>query len=414
MAGPILFCGLAAILLSQRSSQGVRRLAIGMIFLTLLALYVTRSFNIDLVNVLSIKQYMFELNIKQSPEYALAGLLLLVSMGAGLYFGARVEKFRSRNQFVMAIAMVALIVNLDSFATAGTRGSYKASAPAGEAIDSAILQNEIRPETISANNLVVIIVESWGLPSAPFDQSIDRQVWNTSRLASRYSAKRGMSKYYGSTTNAEIREWCGAWADHLSFDFDKSNCLPEAFRSAGFSTMAFHSFNGDFFHRDEWYPKLGFEYREFEPELRKSEARFCDGVFAGVCDTDVPKILGNRLRASKSKRNLIYWLTVNAHLPVGPNELLGTDVCRLGNAQWRADFPMLCRSFEVHEAVANAIFEEIMREDFPEADILIVGDHMPPFFPRAIRSRFDAAHVPWIYLENKSAKARAAGKTKQS
>lgn len=414
MATSILFCGLGAILVAQQQSKLTRCIGMILIFLSLLAVYVTKSFNVELANVLSVRQYLMELNVAQSPEYLVGGVVLVLSMAAGLYFGSRVNTFQSRNQFIMAIAMVALLVNLDTIATAGTRGSYKAAAPAGEPIDSAMLQNKIRPESIAADNLVVIIVESWGVPSNSFDQAIDRKVWDTSRLASRYSTKRGTSKYFGSTTNAEVREWCAVWADHFSFDFDNSHCLPEEFRSAGFSTMAFHSFNSEFFDRYDWYPKLGFDHREFEPQLRASGAQFCDGVFAGACDTDVPQILGDRLRASKSKRNLAYWLTLNAHLPVSPNDILGTDDCKLGSEQWRSDFPMLCRSYEVHEAVANSIFEEIMRKDFPESDILIVGDHMPPFFPRAIRSRFDSVHVPWLYLENKAAKSRVAKEAMQS
>ncbi len=164
----------------------------------------------------------------------------------------------------------------------------------------------------------------------------------------------------------------------------------------------------------DWYPKLGFDHREFEPQLRASGAKFCDGVFAGACDTDVPQIMGDRLWASKSKRNLAYWLTLNVHLPVSPNDILETDDCKLGSEQWRSVSPMLCRSYEVHEAVANSIFEEMMRKDFSESDILIVGDHMPPFFQSIIRSRFDSGHVPWLYLENKAAKSRVAKEAMQS
>ena len=36
-----------------------------------------------------------------------------------------------------------------------------------------------------------------------------------------------------------------------------------------------------------------------------------------------------------------------------------------------------------------------------DADILIVGDHMPPFFQRKARERFDGDKVPWVFLRAK-------------
>ena len=63
---------------------------------------------------------------------------------------------------------------------------------------------------------------------------------------------------------------------------------------------------------------------------------------------------------------------------------------------------MLCRSYQVQKVLADAITSEIMRTNFPDADILIVGDHMPPFFPRSIRARFDTGRVPYIFLQRRT------------
>ena len=56
------------------------------------------------------------------------------------------------------------------------------------------------------------------------------------------------------------------------------------------------------------------------------------------------------------------------------------------------------RHYEIYIQQAAA---EITAKDFPEADILIVGDHMPPYFDRYHRSQFDPENVPWIYLKYK-------------
>lgn len=403
MATAIFGCGLGALWVSQQRSRPVRVIGMASIFLYVLAVYVTKSFNIGLENVLRTSQYLGELDVIRSPEYIVAGLVVVASFVAALYFGSRTPAFTSRGQFLMALAGVGLLVNLDTVATAGTRGSYKAEAPAGTPIDSAVLQTGIDPQSLKSRNLVIVMVESWGVPSNPLDQKIKAQTWQPERWSAKYAVTSGSSLYYGSTTNAEIRELCGAWADHNSFDFARSDCLPERFKGAGFGTFALHTFDGTFFDRTSWYPMIGFDQIAFDRTLIARGARHCDAVFAGACDHDVPRQIGALLRSSPRERNLVYWLTVNSHLPVDANPSLGTDKCNLGTEEWRREFPMLCRSYQVQKVTADALTDEIMSADFPEADILIIGDHMPPFFQRAIRSRFDSGRVPYFYLRNRKA-----------
>ena len=62
---------------------------------------------------------------------------------------------------------------------------------------------------------------------------------------------------------------------------------------------------------------------------------------------------------------------------------------------------MLCRLYEIEQQVSDALTAEIVSGGLADADILIVGDHNPPFFQRTIRTRFDMGRVPWIYLKAK-------------
>ncbi|MEL7199137.1 MAG: hypothetical protein AAGL10_12555 [Pseudomonadota bacterium] len=411
MADSMFACGLVAIAVMWVKNVAIRRLALVLIYAVQLTIYVTKSFNIDFWNITLVTEYLVDLNVAKSPEYLVAALVVAGAVTLSMVFGAQMQKFTNRKEVIGAVGMVALLINADAFATEGTRGSYKASAPAGTPMDSAILQNGISPETVAAKNLVIIMVESWGVPSDPHDAALDKRIWAGEQVQDRYTIRRGKSAYFGSTTNGEMRELCGIWGDHLSTDFDKVDCLPQRFRDAGFQTAAYHTFTRTFFGRFEWYPKLGFDESSFEKDLKKRGARHCDGVFAGACDVDVPKMIADDLRASPSDRNLVYWLTLNAHLPVAHESALGTRECELGDAEWREDFPMLCRNYMVHQLVADAIFKELSDPGFPEADVLIIGDHMPPFFQRSIRTRFDAAHVPWIYLENKAARSHEEDQT---
>ncbi|RDC60749.1 hypothetical protein HME9302_01965 [Alteripontixanthobacter maritimus] len=398
MAAPLFLGGLYAIAVSQLPSARLRRLGIAVLFALVLGKYVTKSFNVDDLNILHMTAYFGQLQVFKAPEYLLAAAVLGVALLVALKYEARAERFTSMQQLLMAGATVALLVMADTYATAGVRGTYKASAPEGFPVDSAMLQNTIAPDTVAAKNLVVIIVESWGVPNNPVDKTIDDAIWNPAQWSAKYEVDSGISTYFGSTTNAELRELCGVWADHLSFDFGSANCLPGQFREAGFQTTAMHSFNPDFFGRDEWYPQLGFDTIRFDQALQDRGARFCDGVFAGACDHDVPRQIGDTLRERSGSRNFIYWLTLNAHLPISANREMGTDTCDLGLPAWRKDYPILCRSYTAQRTLANSITAEIMRDDFPQSDILIVGDHMPPFFPRALRTRFDTTSVPWIHL----------------
>jgi phosphoglycerol transferase MdoB-like AlkP superfamily enzyme len=407
MAFPMAVCGIAAVAICHSEIVWIRRAGIVFCFLTSVMMYIAISFNLNPTTVVASVEFARELDLRQSPEYLMAVGTILVAMVLAIKFAPQVPKLSTLDHKIMALATVALLILVDGAATAGARGSYKMTAPADAPIDSAMIRNELTPSTVSARNLVVILVESLGQPNNPHDQALFDKAWGKARWSSRYEVTGGTSAYYGSTTNAELREWCSVWKDFESFDFDNAHCLPAQFKDAGFHTTSIHTFTGDFFERQTWHPKLGFQDQLFMPELLGLDAHKCGGVFPGACDTDIPSIIGDKLRSLPDQRNLIYWLTLNSHLPVAEDSDAHTDNCRLADQNWNEQFPMLCRSYLLQQRLADSIMKEVMRPDFPEADILIVGDHMPPFFQRALRNRYDAEHVPWIMLRNRRALDRS-------
>jgi len=161
-----------------------------------------------------------------------------------------------------------------------------------------------------------------------------------------------------------------------------------------------HSFQGPFFKRNIWYPNVGFENQEFAKELQKRGARECGGVFPGACDRDIPKLMADNLKKAEGPQ-FLYWLTVNSHLPVPPGKNLNVENCSRVSPVLAEEYPMICRQFAIWDDVDTALIAQITAEDFPEADILIVGDHMPPYFDRHNRSQFDPERVPWLYLKAK-------------
>jgi phosphoglycerol transferase MdoB-like AlkP superfamily enzyme len=154
------------------------------------------------------------------------------------------------------------------------------------------------------------------------------------------------------------------------------------------------------FQRSTWYPNVGFERTLFSDALVARGARRCAGVFPGACDRDLPRILAGELKAAREPQ-LLYWLTVNSHMPVAANATTRTERCEAYSASLAADYPMACRLISIYDDVANALAAEMIAEDFPPTDVLLVGDHMPPFFDRWNRSQFDSHHVPWVLLSYK-------------
>ena len=107
--------------------------------------------------------------------------------------------------------------------------------------------------------------------------------------------------------------------------------------------------------------------------------------------------------AAAKRPQFVYWLTLNSHLPVLPDPTLGTEPCTIGPADWREELPEICRLFAVHRALADAIDQLAMDPALPPTDFLIVGDHVPAFFHREHRLRFDPNRVPWFLLRARDA-----------
>ena len=135
--------------------------------------------------------------------------------------------------------------------------------------------------------------------------------------------------------------------------------------------------------------------------------RECGGVFAGACDRDVPPLLAAQLKQGK-RPQFVYWLTLNSHLPVPPGLNLDVDHCERISATLAEQYPMICRQFALWDQIDAALVKEITAADFPPTDILIVGDHMPPYFDRHHRSQFAPDRVPWLLLRWKDAGATRA------
>ncbi|HVJ02571.1 MAG TPA: sulfatase-like hydrolase/transferase [Sphingomonas sp.] len=364
--------------------------------------YISGIFNLDPTSLMAAIRFASELHPTASPEYLVAALTL-VAMTAGAWYALRrPTTLADPRSLLIAFALVLLAAGAEYGVAPSNRGSYKRFAEPGAPFTSAVGQSGFESAASDRRHLLVVMSEAMGAPADPALRRKLIDIWARPEVRRLYEVTSGDTLYYGSTTNGEMRELCGRWGDYPEvLEKADAGCLPARLAARGYHTQAWHSFEGSFFERTRWYPHIGFAEMRFGDRLLADGAAECPGVFPGACDRDVPAQISETLRHARTPQ-FLYWLTVNTHLPVARDAQLGTADCARFDAALEADNPMACRIFELFDRTGQALAREITRSDFPTADILIMGDHIPPFFNRHQREQFLPDRVPWIRLHRKA------------
>jgi hypothetical protein len=279
---------------------------------------------------------------------------------------------------------------------------------AGAAFHPPLVENQPMP------NLVLVLVESWGLP---IDQSIREALnkpYSDSALLARYDVSQGTVPFYGPTIAGEARELCNSkFGFHLLNASSKEleSCLPDKLRTMGYHTIALHGMDGHMFDRSAWYNVIGFQEIWFRDRFRKQGLSDCAGAFTGTCDSAVAGWIANRLGQSDPNPDFIYWVTLNSHLPVPtPPPLAIKEPCSAGTllAQQSAFCSWYQLISNVHHSVVQVALSRISRPTV----FVIVGDHAPGFSNALVRSQFSNEVVPYMLLvprsEDQSAKLCAS------
>lgn len=363
--------------------------------------FIAGLFNLSIFSLAHSVVFLAELDVGQSAEYVFGGGLFSILIIAGCTLLRRPTDFKDIRVTLLAVLATLLMAVIDLGFGLDMRGHYNRVAGPDTPFQSAISQSEIVPDAGPLDrNLVVIMVESLGVPVN--NEEMTKLLfanYKTDAVQSRFAVSSGSTAYYSSTTSGEIRELCGRWDEyHELRDSVDSTCLPARLAAQGVPTTAYHSFDSHFFDRNIWYPNIGFQHRYFRDDLINNGAQECGGVFPGACDRDVPQQIAKRLEKG-GKPQFIYWLTVNSHLPVPLDGNLEVDNCERVSAKLAEEFPMICRQFAIWDGIDKELVRQIMSPQFPATDILIVGDHMPPYFDRHNRSQFAPDRVPWLLLK---------------
>lgn len=387
-------------LIVRRTSFPIRFTAFVAAFTYSVLSFIAGLFNLKISSIIESIQYLIELRPAAAPEYLGLALFLGATVVTAWKLLKRPTDFELSWEVVCAGALLFSLAGVDQWMTYGSRGSYNRIAPAGAAFSSATEQTRFAA-LAGDRNLLIVVVESMGLPRDAALRGRLLKRWGQPDIRRLYDVEVGSTPYYGSTTNAEVRELCGRWGDYqeLTEGVDR-RCLPARLAAKGYQTTAFHSFHGRFFDRTRWYPNVGFQSMLFRDQIIGRGAAQCGGVFPGACDRDVPAIIARKLKQTDHKQ-FVYWLTVNSHLPVAADETLRTNECQRFDRALGENQAMVCRLFSLWNDLDEGLAKLLTDPGLPATDVLIVGDHAPPFFDRAERSMFDPERVPWVLLKRR-------------
>lgn len=300
-------------------------------------------------------------------------------------------------------------------ALAADRTEWKAHSAENMPMDSASAQltpwlSGSRLST-APPNVVLIVVESWGLLLDPHLAQALTAPYDDPAVARRYRVSYGAAPFTGLTVPGEARELChstmGFGILHPSAEIEEQ-CLPGRFHTLGYQNIALHGYAGEMFYRAAWYRELGFDRTWFAPELRLAGLPRCEGAFPGICDSAIAGFIGGMLGAAQTDirhgqsnaRNaqpkFIYWVTLNSHLPVPARPDLPADGVCAAEPALRGS-AALCSWFRLVRTVHTSVSRLAAQVAAPTVFIL-VGDHAPPFARPGLRGRFSQSMVPYVML----------------
>jgi hypothetical protein len=275
------------------------------------------------------------------------------------------------------------------------------NVPVPSASAGAISFVDHRANSEATPNVVLILVESWGLALDPRLARSLTAPYDDPRVSRRYRTTYGSVPFAGLTLPGEARELCHST---LGFGILRASgetarqCMPAYFHARGYQSIAIHGYVGQMYNRNALYPNLGFDRVWFGPDLRQLGLPDCRGAFPGTCDASIASWIGSSLLSEdQGKPRFIYWVTLNSHLPIPANpDLPYDDVCRTQPALENS--AALCSWFRLVRAVHQAVQQTALRPTARPTVFLLVGDHAPPFGEPRLRRMFSGTDVPYVLL----------------
>lgn len=260
------------------------------------------------------------------------------------------------------------------------------------------------PQRVLPSKLMLIVVESWGMPKD--------NTWLQWQLASLREhperlqiLQQGNVAFGGGTVSGELRELCTAKPSSILVDSTIAqklanqglDCWPQRLARQGYATHSLHAASGSMYNRADWYPVIGLQTPVFMPDFpEKAERCFS---FPGLCDISLVDHVAHVFSAQQP--TFLYWLTLNSHLPYDARDIHNGRQCPAP-----AETPVsVCRYLRISGEFFDALTQLLLRPEMQGTDVVIVGDHTPPFPEAEARQMFDPRHVNYLHLQVKASSA---------
>jgi hypothetical protein len=266
-------------------------------------------------------------------------------------------------------------------------------------IDSATRRAKWLDGNPASQNLVLVIVESGGMPKNPKWRELIADVFNNEEIWKRYSVETGAVAFTGATIPGEFREYCGVMSQVVERPKSEvlENCLPSRLRTGGYRTLYIHGFTSAMFDRHSWTNRVGFTETLFHPQLRQFGLPDCGGPFRGTCDDAIGEWIGRKLESEAEQKHFISWLTLNSHLPVTADRD-SSAILGCGTPTAKIEDDASCDLMGLVIRAERSVARLAVKPDLPPTEFLIVGDHAPPFIRRSRRDNFSSTQVPFVHL----------------
>ncbi|MCP5080517.1 MAG: hypothetical protein GY948_02350 [Alphaproteobacteria bacterium] len=363
-----------------------------------LMVIIMHAFHMPFAVALDSMRFMSSLDLTASLLYISISLVVIASSATAAWIVVKHRKSFRTASCLPALTIAAAITWGDWTFT------YPYAAKSAPAFSSAMKQTGLNPEAIVAGrkNLLVVMVEGLGAIAKPEMRALFENALSANLPEGRYRLTTGVSPYAGSTTGATSRELCGQWGSYLTYlGKGKFRCLPRRLAEQGYETIAYHGRPFHMFQRDLWYPSIGFTELNFLDQLVKDHEHQltgrCGTVFTGLCDVEVAHVVRDRLLQNNGKPKMVYWLTLNSHIPYAPKR---NGALRCGTAGAEIANKTACELSEFWLDVFAQVNRIAAAPSLPPTDILVVGDHHTPLWEREANNHFILQKVDWFLLRD--------------
>lgn len=256
--------------------------------------------------------------------------------------------------------------------------------------------------TAPSRDLLMVMVESLGVLKA--DPRREQLFAPLLKLSDRYEMHDGSIATHGATISGEFREFGWVKIDHLDARASPPISIVKALEKIGYDTVSFHGFYESMFSRGKLYPELGFSRSIFLDQIQREQPDIpLQGIlFRGAPDRDVAQLVARELRTTTTTNpKFVYWLTLSSHMPV--DDVYAKELPFAACAATDQNLPM---PIQAHERILATVVDSIhMMASDPQisnCDIVIVGDHPPPFSDQVSKGHYVTARVPYLLLLRKN------------